>query len=228
MSVPHAALRFATLSLLALAGSAPLASAGPASSSGAEADAATCSLSGHRRYATTWAPVVQIPDNDPDGVTSPPLQIPYDGSVLWDVAIEPSIFFDRYYSQLVLTAAYDLQCDGIPEASVDLLYRACLDRGHTTLQCTRIYVFSDRAAGGVQCLNPEPAGCFWPTTYSDGEPKLRRAFNGLPTGGCFTLRASDNVLNFTGYLCGLAAYTSGTPPVPALAPSWGALKLFHR
>lgn len=228
MGVLRAACSAVSMSLLALAASAPGVSADPATPSGADAVAATCNLGGQRRYVTSWSPVIQIPDNDPGGVTSPPLQIPYDGSVLWDVAIEPAMFFDRYYSQLVLTVTYDLQCDGIPEASVDLLYRACIDLGHTTFQCTRSYVFSDRASGGVLCLNPEPAGCFWPTTYSDGEPKLRRAFNGLPTGGCFRLRASDNVLNFTGYLCGLAAYTSGTPPVPALAPSWGALKLFHR
>lgn len=228
MGFLHTARRTASVSLFALVASTPGVSADPAPPFADDAVAATCGLDGHRRYATTWSPVIQIPDNDPDGVSSPPLRIPHDGSVLWDVAIEPTLFFDRYYSQLILTAAYDLQCDGIPEASVDLLYRACLENGHTTLYCTRSYVFTDRELTGVRCLNPEPAGCFLPTTYSEGSRQLRNAFNGLPAGGCFTLKASDNVRYYTGYLCGLAVYTSGTPPVPAIAPSWGALKVFYR
>lgn len=215
--------------MLALHATARPAEAESEPPSGTEAVSATCNLSAHRRYAVAWSPVIRIPDNNPAGITTPPLHIPYDGSVLWDVAIEPKIFYDRYYSHLILSAHYDIQCDGVPEASVDLLNRACIDLGHTTLQCITSYVFSDRAtAGGVRCLSPEPAGCFWPMYWTSAEPALRRAFDGLPTGGCFTLTASDHVTYYTGYLCGLAVYTSGTLPVPTLAPSWGALKLFYR
>ena len=123
MSVSNAAHVAGLMAALLLCAPVPLASADTIAGLGAAE--ATCNASTHRRYSLSWSPSLAIPENDPIGILTPPLPIPDTAYDPWGVGIDLTLSH-QYDSDLIVTASCDVQCDGIPEASVELLNRACL------------------------------------------------------------------------------------------------------
>ncbi|MEP7028399.1 MAG: hypothetical protein ABI960_07380 [Candidatus Eisenbacteria bacterium] len=208
-----------------------------------------CDISNYKAEARQFSPPLSIPDNDPAGITTPPIILPADGDIIDDVVITMNLEH-TWIGDLVIHVSYDPDCGGAagpvtavllcrPDGSGDLTQTAppCGSDAAalgcaSDLSCNNTYAFSDEAVAklgedafcGATSSTILPGGCYLPGT--GGTPLA--IFRGMPKGGCWTLTISDNAAIDTGALCSWAVYTRNQHPVPAKAASWGNVKHLYR
>ena len=211
-----------------------------------------CDITGYKGEQRQFVPPLLVPDNDPLGVTTPPIPIFDDGDLLDDVVVALQMSH-TWVGDLIVTVTYDLECGG-PAAPAAVPVSATLvcrpdgsgDPNQTPLpcgnsataqgcasdlDCNNFYRFSDEGPGilgvGPSCATSAtilPSGCYKPGV---GGSSLA-VFRGMHKGGCWTLHVSDNALLDTGFICSWGVFVRNQHPVPTLQTSWGKVKNHYR
>lgn len=201
------------------------------------ADPVVCDLTDYKPLVQEFPTPVPVPDADPNGVQVGTINTVDDQTVFVDVVV--SLEIDHtFVGDLIATVSYDVECNGVAEASARVLCRpgrefcegpeAPFGCG-SDLSCNNTYFFSD-AGGGEVGLPPAcggavvPGGCYLPD--STGEPLS--VFDGLRKGGCFKLHVVDNAGLDVGSVCAWAVYTLNEEIVPVESTTWGRIKTLHR
>jgi hypothetical protein len=207
-----------------------------------------CDVLGYKFERREFAPPLAIPDDDPGGITTPPIVLPADGDIVNDVVIDLQMNH-TWIGDLIATVTYDPDCTGpLPAVSATILCRPdasgaaastpdpCGDDiggvgCASNLSCNNAYLFSDDALNslgiGAFCGTSAtvlPGGCYKPGL--GGTPLS--VFRGLPKGGCWTLHISDNAFLDTGALCSWSVHVRNQRPVPTIDASWGSVKNIYR
>lgn len=200
-----------------------------------------CDLTGYKSETISYAAApVAIPDNNAAGVLLGPMNTPLDGTRILDTILSVNITH-TWLGDIKMTLTYDVDCDGQPEASTNVLWRA----GNTICQPTSVgcssnliaantYSFSDEASS---MLNPTTCtstvnlagGCYRPSGPSGtGCVGTMSAFNGYLKGGCFRLFLSDNASLDTGTISSWTVNTLNEVIVPVESATWGTVKALYR
>lgn len=200
-----------------------------------------CDITGYKSETINYATApVAIPDNTAAGVLLGPMNTPLDGTRILDTILSVNMAH-TWLGDIKMTLSYDVDCDGTPEASTNVLWRP----GNTTCQPTGVgcssnlitantYSFSDEAAG---VLNPGTCtstvnlagGCYKPSGPTGaGCVGSMSAFNGYLKGGCFRLFISDNASLDTGNISTWTVHTLNEVIVPVESATWGTVKALYR
>lgn len=203
-----------------------------------------CDVTGYKTERIVYSTPVPIPDNIAAGVMLGPIFMPPDGDIVNDVILEVD-WAHTWAGDLIVDLIYDPDCEG-PLAGIPSRV-LCRARGtqvdarapcgiSTTnfgcsgdLSANNLYMFSDEAlnpfAVGASCALTVPSGCYKQSDQGGGSFSIWR---GLPKGGCWYLRVSDNAGLDTGSVHGWAVYVRNQRPVPVAETSWGSVKNIYR
>ena len=203
-----------------------------------------CDVTGYKSERIVYSTPIAIPDNVAAGVLLGPIFMPPDGDLVNDVVLELNAAH-TWAGDLIMDLIYDPDCSG-PAAGISARV-LCRPRGTAAdapppcgaatgtfgcsgnLVATTPYLFSDDAlssmAVGTGCTANIAGGCY---KQSDIGGSPFSIWRGLPKGGCWYLRISDNAGADTGTVSGWAVYVRNQRPVPAVATSWGLVKGTYR
>jgi hypothetical protein len=210
------------LCMTVAAGSA-LAEKVPGSNGSGYVPQGDCPTDGYKSFTGSG---FQIPDNNPAGAASAPINVPDDGSTFTDVVVDLDMSH-TWVGDVTVDVSYDVECDGVGDASARLICRpaqAACDPAGTTFGCSGdlagTYRFSDDGAApiGTGCPPVIGSGCYSP--YS-----ALSVFDGLHKGGCFTVSGNDGAGGDVGGVSAIVIWTAndggGTPTETV---SWGSVK----
>jgi hypothetical protein len=158
-----------------------------------------CDESGYTCYGDI--PDVAIPDNDPDGIWIGPMYTG-PGYTIQDVILDLEMHH-TWVGDLIIEVWYDVDCDDIPDIEGGVLCRPGLEGCPTDGCCgcsgdfDDVYSFDDTAAS-IEDICPAlfEGGCYGPDYDSIGLD----VFDGLETGGCFSLHVIDGAAGDEGLI----------------------------
>lgn len=202
-----------------------------------------CDITGYKTERLVYPTPIPIPDNVAAGITLGPIFMPPDGDIINDVVLELNATH-TWVGDIIMDLIYDPDCTG-PAAGIParVLCRAIGTNpsppapcGTGTFGCSgdlvagASYFFSDEgpvglAEGAAGCTAALAGGCYHQSTVGGQRFDLWR---GLPKGGCWYLRVSDNAGADTGTIASWAVYVRNQRPVPVADKSWGAVKNIYR
>jgi hypothetical protein len=204
--------------------------------------AANCDLTGYKSVSVTYSPAISVPDNNPAGVTTPPLALPDDGDIIADLVVNVGLT-STWVGDLVATLTYDPDCNPATPGSVASTF-LCRPRGTAAgspapcgttatagclgdLLATNSYTWDDAATGPAMadgvCPSTIVTGCYKP---SPGGSPLS-IFRNQPKGGCFTLSVSDRAGADFATIRSLTVNVRNTRPIAVEPKSWGEIKVLY-
>jgi hypothetical protein len=188
-------------------------------------------------YKSIQSPTLNlaIPDGSPTGVTTPPLQLPPDGSTILDVVVDLGISH-TWIGDLNVQLTYDHDCTAgtAPFGPVSLMCRQQLAGCPVDMCCgclgdlgTGRYVFGTNgatkeiAADAQGCPAAIPAGCYRQAVESQFAFSV---FSGLRKDGCWRLFLQDGAGADVGTLRDWKVSVANQQTTAVESATWGAVK----
>jgi len=199
---------------------------------------ANCDVQGYGSGSQTLDVPTDIPDNDSNGVTIGPIEIPANGTSVADVIVSLSIAH-TWVGDLIVAILYDQDANGSSDVASRIICRpgrqgACDDFGSgdgcsADLSSANVYTIQDFASQAMEFCNPPgsvfPTGCYRPSGLGAGALFY---FQGFRAGGRWWLNVSDHRAGDTGSISGWSLYVREGPPIAVSPGSWGRVKfLYH-
>lgn len=194
----------------------------------------TCPTDGYKSISSP-ALNLAIPDGSPAGVTTPPLQLPPDGSTILDVVVDLGISH-TWIGDLNVQLTYDHDCSAgtAPFGPVSLMCRQQLAGCPVDMCCgcsgdlgTGRYVFGTNgstkeiAADANGCPAAIPAGCYRSAVESQFTFSV---FSGLRKDGCWRLFLQDGAGADLGTLRDWKVSVANQQTTAVESSTWGAVK----
>jgi hypothetical protein len=192
-----------------------------------------CPVDGYKTATQTSG--LAIPDGNPVGVTTAPIQLPPDGSTILDVVVSLNITH-TWIGDLNVALSYDHDCaPGTPVyGPVSVMCRQQLVGCPVDLCCGCSgdlvaggqYVFGTNGAtkeiaAAGQCPTVLPFGCYREAVES---ANTFAVFSGLRKDGCWTLSLQDGAGADTGTLQSWSISVANQQTTAVENSTWGAVK----
>ena len=206
-----------------------------------------CDVTGYKTERIVYPTPVAIPDNVPAGIFLGPIFMPPDGDIINDVILELR-GTHTWIGDVILDLIYTPDCATPPAAGIPARV-ICRPRGTAAqarvpcgtntstvafgcsgdIGAANTYLFSDEGVNpigvGTTCTTTLAGGCY---RQSDQGGQAFSIWRGLPKGGCWYLRVSDNEGADTGAISQWAVYVRNQRPVAATPKTWGSVKDIYR